>query len=141
MMSRQEAILFTRGYVTPDDGLRDRLLGELPGILALLLRHIVPFTPQLPPSMVELREAMATATEDALEFAEEWLAGGQLIADQEAPAYKCVTVGTLYQHYKFWCDDAGVRPVGRKIFSAVVGRRFPTRRVAGTYRFTGLLSA
>lgn len=144
MMHRQEAILFARGYAVQDDHLAERLAAELPGILRLLVSHAErehrEGVPQLPFSIVQLREQMAVATEDALEFIAEWVAGGRLFeAHGDFPAYRCAQVGPLYRWYKDWCEEAGVRAVGRKTFSAVVGRKYPTSESGGKYRFTGLV--
>jgi P4 family phage/plasmid primase-like protien len=145
MMIRQEAVEFVRGYDRMDPFLAERLRAELPGILRLLVgfaewesRNGVP---DLPFSMIELRERMAVATEDALEFVAEWVGERRLTeVGGDFAASRCVQVASLYQWYRSWCDDAGVKPVGRKTFSAVVGRKYPTRQSNGI-RFTGLAPA
>jgi P4 family phage/plasmid primase-like protien len=145
MVTRLEAVLFERGYDRPDDFLLARLQGEASGILRLLVSYIEresrQGTPELPATMIALRERMAEATEDALEFVAEWLADGRLRAEDDAPAYRCARVGALYQHYRYWCEEAGVKPVGRKTFAAVIGRKYPRSQSGGFWHFTGLASA
>lgn len=142
MVDRLEAVLFRPGYTEMDTGLLTRLKAERNGILRMLIdtvrwehEHGVP---KLPGSIVELREAMATDTEDALEFVAEMISDGRLRADPAVPAYKCTTVQQLYEQYKVWSAEAGNRPVGRKTFSKVIGRRYSTKPTDGRIRFTGL---
>jgi P4 family phage/plasmid primase-like protien len=141
MVQRQEAVLFARGYQRMDERLPVRMAAELNGILRLLM-SVVTWEPDgLPASMVDLRERMAVATEDALEFVTEWIAEGRLHDDPAAPSYRCVQVGPLYQQYRVWCEDAGVRAVGRKTFSAIVGRKYARQRSGGVWQFTGLVTS
>lgn len=145
MMSRLESVLFERGYDKPDDRLSERLRAEANGILRLLVSCIEHEArggmPDMPLSMIALREQMAEATEDALEFVTEWIGEGRLRTDSQVPAYKCVQVGSLYGHYRYWCEDAGVKPVGRKMFAAIVGRKYARSQSGGSWHFMGLVAS
>lgn len=144
MVSRLEAVLFERGYGDhPDEQLPAKLRGEADGILRLLIGYVQRAsrlgTPDLPFSVVQLRERMVVETEDALSFVEEWKDEGRLHDDHDAAAVRCVQVGPLYQHYKYWCDEVGVKPLGRKQFSAILGRKYPRMRSGGAWHFLGLV--
>lgn len=143
MMERQEAVLFQRGYARAEPDLPDRMRAERDGILRLLVSYIereaVHGVPELPFSMIELRERMAVATEDALEFVAEWISEGRLIVSSEAPLSRCVQVNQLYGWYKSWCDEAGVKAIGRNTLSAVVGRKYTVRKSNGK-RFSSLVA-
>jgi putative DNA primase/helicase len=145
MMSRLESVLFERGYDKPDDRLSEKLHGEADGILRLLVSCIEHEArngmPDMPLSMIALREQMAEATEDALEFVTEWIGEGRLRVDSQVPAYKCAQVGSLYTHYRYWCDDAGVKPVGRKTFAAIIFRKYPRSLSGGKTHFMGLVAS
>lgn len=142
MMDREEAIRFERGYETADPDLEARLLAELPGILAYLVRFAAAVKygkPQLPVSVVAERERMAVATEDALEFIAEYIENGLLAeAGPEVPAYHCIVRSRLYDAYRLhWCPANGVRPVNMRTFVAIVDRKYPKAR-SGQRVFTGL---
>jgi hypothetical protein len=83
---------------------------------------------------------MAVTVEDALEFVAEWLREGRLREDTKLPLYRCAQVHPLYQHYRYWCEEAGVRPCGRKTFSAIVGRKYKAIRSGGSWHFAGLVT-
>jgi putative DNA primase/helicase len=141
-MSRHEAVRFERRYAVPDPHLLDRLKAERDGILRLLVscaerEHRLGHVPDLPLSVIAERERMAVQTEDALEFVSEWIDEGRLRESSEMPVYRCVQVTPLYRWYRAWCEDAGVRPAGRKVFSSVIGRKYAVIKSNG-YRFTGL---
>jgi phage/plasmid-associated DNA primase len=145
MMQREEVIRFARNYREPDPWLSARLKAEASGILRMLVDHAVAeaelgHVPDLPISVVIERERMAVQTEDALEFITEWMREGRLREDSETPAYRCARVSTLYQQYRYWCDEAGVRPTGRKTFAAVIGRKYPRSQSGGFWHFHGLAS-
>lgn len=142
-MSRHEVIEFRRGYAEPDEGLAARMHRELPGVLNELLSYAVREAawglPPLPQSMIDARERLAEETEDALTWLREWLDEGRLVEKPDATAYAAVGVNQAYQWYRGWCDEAGVKPLGRKTFSSVVGRRYERSRSHGTWHFKGLL--
>jgi P4 family phage/plasmid primase-like protien len=143
-MGRQEVVRFARGYEKPDEWLAERLRGELDGILAYLVRFIAAEgrhgVPHLPQSSVDDREAMADETEDALTFVTEWIEDGRLVVKHDVPVYRCAGVARLYAGYQMWCSEAGIhRPVGRKVFAAIVGRRYTRSRSGGSWHFAGLI--
>jgi P4 family phage/plasmid primase-like protien len=147
MMNRQEAIRFAVGYAVKDEHLDQRLAAELPGILNRLLgclvREAIHGPPPLPASMVIERERLASETEDSLRFVDEALEAGWLAAcGPEVSASNCVQVTWLYQQFSDWCShDQGIKlqnVIGRKTFSAVVGRRYPAVKSNG-YRCRGLI--
>ncbi|HUY52665.1 MAG TPA: DUF5906 domain-containing protein [Streptosporangiaceae bacterium] len=145
-MGRQEVIRFARGYDQMDELLPERLNAELPGILALLVSCIARQAwygmPPLPASMIAEREHLADETEDALQCVEEMIDLGSLAkaAADSVSVRQCVKVDYLYSAYRMWCESTeGIRqPLGRKTFSAIVGRRYPVKKSDG-YRFTGLI--
>ncbi len=142
-MTRQEVVAFARGYERPDDGLAERVRGEFSGVLnellAMIRREAWHGMPLLPQSSIDAREKLAEQTEGALEFVAEWIDEGRLIPKPDASAYSSVTVQRLYAWYVTWCAEAGERPVGRKTFSAIVGRRYPRVLSDGRYHFRGLI--
>jgi len=97
--------------------------------------------PPLPASMVAERERLATETEDALQCVAEMVELGSLAAlpPESVSAVRCVKVDWLYQQYAAWCasTEGIARPLGRKTFSDIVGRRYPRKKSDG-WRFTGL---
>lgn len=143
-MSRQEVIRFARGYEHRDEELLGKMAGELPGILTRLLAYAVREAcwglPPLPASMAAERELLAVETEPALAFIAEWMDRGWLIEQGGLPVYRYAQVGQLYQAFRDWCErEEGVRDVpGRKTFSAIIGRKWPTVRSNGL-RFSGLV--
>jgi len=144
-MSRQEVVRFAAGYELAVEDIDAILARELPGILVMLMDTLLweaanRGKPELPQSAVDERERMAEETEDALEFVREWTETGLLTEKDDVPAYRCATVVRMYQWYRSWCEDAGVRPLGRKTFAAVVGRRYPRARSGGVWHFTGLVA-
>lgn len=142
-MDRHEAVLFTRGYESADPNLSERLRAELPGILRLLMEFAFAESrmgrmPDFPASMVDLREAMASETDAELEFVDHWLELGWLVkVPKDHPVYRCCPVGKLYQSYRSWADDVGLKAVPQRTFSKTVGRRYPTGK-SGQHVFTGL---
>jgi P4 family phage/plasmid primase-like protien len=142
-MTRQEVVAFARGYAAPDDDIGLRLRGELSGILnellAMIRREAWHGVPKLPQSSIDARERMAEEVEGALGFVAEWIEDGRLIVKPDASAYSSVTVQRLYAWYVMWCDEAGERPVGRKTFAAIVGRRYPRVLSDGRYHFRGII--
>ncbi len=148
LMNRQEVIRFARGYDVPDHYLDDRLMAELPGILNRLLATLVQVAywglpPDVPASMAAERERLATETDSALSFVQEWIEQGQLaeVDTEEVAISRCVQVTELFRHYQAWCADTeGVQDrAGRKAFSATVARRYPAKKSNG-YRFAGLVA-
>jgi P4 family phage/plasmid primase-like protien len=143
MMSRQEAVLFQAGYDVPDLDLLERLKSERNGILRLLLDTVAwearNGLPELPLSVIELRERMAVDTEDALRFVSEYIADGLLAeVGGDHPVYKCAERGKLWEAYRVhWCDSEGVQPVKRKTFNEIIGRKYPMEH-SGVRVFRGL---
>jgi P4 family phage/plasmid primase-like protien len=146
-MDRQEAIRFARGYEKPDPDVLDKMTRELPGILSLLLWYAIREAhngpPPLPASMVAERERLADETEDALRFVSEQIEEGRLAEQPGLPVSSYVPVQWLFDSYQFWAEhierEQRTKVLGRKTFSSIVGRRYPTQK-SGVYRFTGLVA-
>lgn len=141
-MGRQEVVRFQRGYASADPWLAERLRGELNGILTYLVSFIVREAwhgmPPLPQSSAEERERLAEETEDSLSFVADQVEEGRLGEKQGLPVSHYAPVKQLYSRYQFWCGEAGVKPVGRKTFCAIVGRRYPVSK-SGVWVFRGLV--
>ena len=129
-----------------DLGLKFKLRKEMPGILRWLVegaergveRGNVELEPT--PSMIELRENMATSVDDCLRFLEEALEEKWVKEVTPNGVFKeFITVGELYTKYTMWAAGEGISfPVGKKTFATRVGRRFPQIRSNGV-RFRGLV--
>jgi len=140
MMEREEAIRFVRGYAVPDPDIDDHLASELNGVLRMLIEHVTSYVPQLPASIRMERERMAIETDDALSMVEDYIERGLLQqVGPEWAVYHCVPMTKLYDTYRLhWCEEAGVKPVSRKIFRDTVGRKYPPGRSGSSRVFTGL---
>jgi putative DNA primase/helicase len=141
MMERISPIAFSQAHAIDPD-LDVKLAAEKDGILKWLIDGAVMElggTAAVSKTMLKLREAMAEHVDDCLRFIAEGLEEGWLREDGDAPTSRCAQVNELYRSYQLsWCPDEGIRyPVGRKAFSAKIGRRYPVQKSNG-YRFTGL---
>ena len=116
-----------------DVGLLDRLLTELPGIVALALEALSTLAArgrfQEPKAAEEDRKLAQHAETPALGFLEE-------VCECD-PAYD-VPKPQLYECYKQWCERVGGRPAHMNVFAAVCkqqGIGTEQRRVGGGLRF------
>jgi phage/plasmid-associated DNA primase len=145
LMKRLRPIEFTQPS-NLDMSLKFKLRKEMPGILRWLVegaeRGVKRGNNELEPtpSMVALRENMATSVDDCLRFLEEALEEKWVKEVTPNGVFKeFVPVGDLYSRYVMWCAGEGISfPCGKKSFATRIGRRFPQIRSNGV-RFRGLI--
>lgn len=118
------------GHPVKDDQLKDKLLLELPGILARLVKGCIDWQESglRPPKAVE------DATSEYRE-AQDRIAG--FLADRcdAAPNYSC-RVSSLYDAYKRWCAETGETQIAGNTFGERLDEKgFATMRGTGGTRF------
>lgn len=144
MFGRAKPIKFT--YSGPkDEGLRARLLAELPGIFTWALQGLYEYltggVPEVTPAMAVLREQIAAESDPALRFLAAAINAGHLAHDKgrTAPISGCVLVSGIYPKFTAWCAAGGVRGVvGKQGFNQRIERIYPQQDSHGM-RFWGLL--
>jgi putative DNA primase/helicase len=128
-----------------DYQLKKRLLSERVGIFNWILQGVLDYfsggiaeTPQ----SLAARERAENAVENPLQFIAWSIAEGKLVERTDLPAYKYVSVNTLYVQYQSWCDEEGLKKwCGRAQFSKIVEKRYPKTDKSvggGKVRFSGL---
>jgi P4 family phage/plasmid primase-like protien len=116
LFRRAKVIMFNRTFkygVDADPHLKDKLAGELPGIITLSLHAFGDV----------LKRKMFTEPESCAKAKQEWrieadqvaqFVGEVCIVESDAK----ITSDELYKHYKTWADEAGVtRKLNRKNFT------------------------
>jgi P4 family phage/plasmid primase-like protien len=143
MFGRATPIEFT--YSGPkDEGLRGKLLAELPGIFTWALLGLHGYLTggiEVTPSIADLRERIAMESDPALRFLAAAISAGHLGHDKArtAPTGRCVLVSRLYPKFTAWCVGEGVRNVaGKHQFNKRIERIYPQQDSHGM-RFRGLL--
>ena len=118
------------GTPTKDDRLKDKLLAELPGILAFMVRGCLTWqaTGLGSASAVDIATTAYRDQQDRI---------GGFIADRcdVSPSYSC-KFSDLYDGYKRWCGDNGDTPIAGKTFADRLDEKgFPLLRGAHGVRF------
>ncbi len=73
------------------------------------------------------------------DFLRDCLKTGWVTEASHTPFKACVAIGELYYHYTLYCSQLKVRyPAGKKTFSRVISRTYPTVRSNGV-KFQGLV--
>jgi putative DNA primase/helicase len=108
------------GNPPPDKGLREKLQGELPGILNRALQGLQrlnrneAFTQ--PKSVIEAKKAYICSNDNLRVFAEECLLANPI---------GTITKKEFYAVYEQWCESYGDRPVRPKLLKDALKQIFP----------------
>lgn len=139
-------IRFSRDPAAPpelraDLKLEEDLRGETAGILRWVVEGLLAYREHglgvEPASVASKRETMAEEIDNPLEWLQEAIDDALVIVDPDVPAARCITVNSAYERYVHWCEAGNVKPFGRKRFSQVIQRRYPTKK-SGANVFVGI---
>jgi len=146
--NRLEYIYFKRTRAI-DHNLKRKLHAERSGIFNWVLEGILRyFEGELQDTEESLaaRQRAISAVEPPLQFLDFGIDTGMIrVVAEDYPMYKCWAVSQLYARYKTWhIEEFGIKgtpPYGRKRFSEVVQKRYPTcdrTQTKGTVNFIGI---
>lgn len=134
LWARMRVIPFGVSFVGREDlTLKERLLRELPGILARIVRWSLDWQRLglvAPPEVLE-----ATA-----EYREESDRVGQFLEErcERAPLAR-VSAGAIWKSFRAWCEDRGESPGAQNAFGVEVkSRGYASVKVSGERRYQGL---
>lgn len=132
LVTFQEAETAALGAPVKDDKLKEKLLTELPGILAWMVRGCIDWQEigLVPP------DAVNAATTEYREQ-QDRLLGFLTDRCDEHSNYSC-RFGDLYTGYKHWCADNGEQPISGKSFGDKLDEKgFAARKGAHGVRYRG----
>jgi putative DNA primase/helicase len=151
LLNRIKPIVFPKSFkrgsdVPPEERaepkLAEYLTHERSAILNWMLDGLRDFLRQglgdEPESVVEGRRQMAIEIDSCLQWLQEEIEAGNIIADRHAPISHCIQVSTAFARYVSWCEETHEKGFGRRNFSASIKREYPTV-ISGGYRFKGLV--
>ena len=134
LWARMRVIPFGVSFVGREDlTLKERLLRELPGILARIVRWSLDWQRLGLVAPAEVLEATA-------EYREESDRVGQFLEEccERAPMAR-ISSGVLWKSYRGWCEGRGESAGGQNTFGTEVkARGYPNCKVSGERRYQGL---
>jgi putative DNA primase/helicase len=134
LWARMRVIPFGVSFVGREDlTLKERLLRELPGILALIVRWCLDWQRLGLVAPAEVLDATA-------DYREESDRVGQFLEERcERAAMGTIGAGVLWKAYRSWCEDRGEAAGGQNAFGTEVkSRGYENCKVSGERRYRGV---
>lgn len=134
LWARMRVIPFGVSFVGREDlTLKERLLRELPGILALIVRWCLDWQRLGLVAPAEVLEATA-------DYREESDRVGQFLEERcERAAMGTIGAGVLWKAFRSWCEDRGEAAGGQNAFGTEVkSRGYLPCKISGERRYRGL---